>query len=104
MTIYSQQLFLGQVAAAQTILYTVPSSTVTVIRDIEICNQGAVADLIHFVIGASGTLRTWFTSSTLNSNQSAQWQGRVVLLTGQTIQSVTGGQAWNIAISGYELT
>lgn len=80
--------------------YTVPASSVAVVRDIE-TTFGVAGAFIFFQIG---TGPVWNFQSTPPANVSVQWQGRVVLLAGETLRvAIANTIACHVIVSGYLL-
>lgn len=84
-------------------LFTVPSSDVCVIRDMEQFTGGA-ADLFNVQISVSGSLSiVWYLSSAPASSWH-QWTGRVVVPPGGLIQAFASNANDQLIVSGYLLS
>ena len=106
MATYSTQLFAGTLPANGTTVYTATASSTTIIRDIELYNfsAGQLSGGVN-VAASGGSLKAVLHPNTpLASGESWQWQGRVVLVTGDVISSGAGGSPLICCISGYELS
>lgn len=101
---------LGQAAitAGTTTLYTVPASTRTMLKDIDIVNTSAGALTVDVYLvpsgGTAGTSNALFYNYSLASKTNVQWTGTQVLNAGDTIQIVASGLGCTIIASGGEAT
>lgn len=99
---------LGQAAitAVTTTLYTVPASTRTLVKDIDIVNTSAGALTVDVYLvpsaGAAGTANALFYGYSINANSNVQWTGTQVLNAGDTIQIKASGLGCTIIASGGE--
>ena len=99
---------LGQAAitAVATTLYTVPASTRTLLKDIDIVNTsgGALTVDVYLVPsgGAAATTNALFYGYSINANSNLQWTGLQVLNAGDTIQIKASGLGCTIIASGGE--
>lgn len=99
---------LGQAAitAATTTLYTVPASTRTLLKDIDIVNTSAGALTVDVYLvpsaGAAGTANALFYNYSINAKNNLQWTGTQVLNAGDTIQIKASGLGCTISVSGGE--
>lgn len=105
MSVYSTQLFAGQIPSGVTTLWTVAPNTVVVVRDIEA--YGNVSASTSLLIGAnvSGSLDApirYFNP--FAPGDWYQWTGRAVLEAGNLLQADAGaGSPW-LLVSGYVLS
>jgi hypothetical protein len=99
---------LGQAAitVGVTTLYTVPASTRTFVKDIDIANTTAGAlNLRVFLVpsaGVAATSNALFYDVPLNANSTTQWVGVQILNAGDTIQIQASGVGLTITASGAE--
>ena len=91
-------------------LYTVPSGTTTIVKDIHICNNGSTDCYVSLWFvpngGTTSNSNVIFKQWSIPSNDFAHWNGYQILHTaGDTIraQSQTANQI-TITISGAEVT
>ena len=95
------------VTTSTTTIYTVPASTRTIIKDINITAGSSITVTIYFVPsgGTAGTGNIFLNVAPVNTGASYfHWVGTQVLPTGTTIQVVASGTGGNIFISGGEAT
>lgn len=101
---------LGQAAitGATTTLYTVPASTRTMVKELDICNTtgGALTVNVHLVpsAGSAGTANALLYGTSISANTTLQWSGVQVLNAGDTIQIQASGVGLTISASGGEAT
>ncbi len=101
---------LGQAAitAAATTLYTVPASTRTMVKDLDICNTtgGTLTVDVYLVpsAGSAATTNALLYGASVTANSTLQWAGTQVLNTGDTIQIKASGLGLTITASGGEAT
>jgi len=99
---------LGQAAitASTTTLYTVPTSTRTFLKDMDICNttSGAITVNIYIVpsAGTASTSNALLYGALVPANSTLQWTGSQILLTGSTIQISASATGCTIVASGGE--
>lgn len=99
---------LGQAAITTgvTTLYTVPASTRTLLKDIDIVNTtaGALTVDIYLVpsAGSAGATNALFYGYSINANSNLQWTGTQILNIGDTIQIKASGAGCTIIASGGE--
>jgi hypothetical protein len=96
------------ITAGTTTVYTVPASTRTMLKDIDICNTtgGALTVNVHLVpsAGAAGTGNALFYGAAIAANTTLQWSGVQVMNAGDTIQVQGSGLGLTIHASGGEAT
>lgn len=96
------------ITAGTTTVYTVPSSTRTMLKDIDVCNTtaGALTVNVHLVpsAGTATTANALFYGASINANTTLQWSGVQVLNAGDTIQVQGSGLGLTIHASGGEAT
>jgi hypothetical protein len=101
---------LGQTAITTSVavLYTVPSSTRTYLKDINICNTaGSSTNVNVYIVPSSGTASTsnaLLYSQAIASNSAYRWTGVQVLLPNETIQVSASATGCSIIASGGEAT
>lgn len=96
------------ITAGTTTVYTVPASTRTMLKEIDICNTtaGALTVNVHLVpsAGTAGTGNALFYGTSINANSTLQWSGVQVMNAGDTIQVQGSGLGLTILASGGEAT
>ena len=96
----------GAITAGVTTLYTVPASTRTFVKNIDIVNTtaGALTIDIYFVLsgGSAGTTNALFYLYSLAANTNLQWTGSQILDAGDTIQIKASNVGCTIHASGGE--
>jgi hypothetical protein len=105
-TTYSTLLWTGTATSSQATVYTTPAGYTTVVRDVEVLNGTAAVLSFHLVLhGASGFPDGVFAlNSQLAAGAGWQWQGRVVVPAGASIQMPGYGTSVYGCISGYQLS
>lgn len=99
---------LGQAAITTgvTTLYTVPVSTRTLVKDIDVVNTSAGALTVDIYLVASGgsasTANALFYGFSVAANGNLQWTGVQILNAGDTIQIKASGAGCTINASGGE--
>ena len=99
---------LGQAAITigVTTLYTVPASTRSFVKNLDIVNTsaGALTYRIFLVpsAGTAGTGNALFYDFPINSKENIQWTGTQILNAGDTIQIQASGAGITITASGAE--
>lgn len=100
--IYSVQIAAGtQATGTSSAVYTVPSGSVLVIRDICVGAQSAPANSV--AINLSG-LAEVVAFETVTQYQTAHWEGRAVAEAGQVVSVDAIAGTWTYLISGYLLS
>lgn len=99
-------MFCGIITSADTVLFTVPTSYVGVIRDVEVANVGGSSDFVSFYVAkAPGSpAATFWKQVDIGSSTWAQWKGRVVFDAGDTLHGFSGSGDFQALISGYLLS
>jgi hypothetical protein len=96
------------VTAGTTTIYTVPASTRTMIKEMDICNTtaGTLTLNVHLVPsgGSATTANALFYNASISANTTLQWSGVQVLNVGDTIRVQGSGLGLTINISGGEAT
>lgn len=101
---------LGQAAITGVIatLYTVPASTRTFVKDIDICNTtaGAITVDVHLVPsgGSATTANALLYGYSINANATLQWTGTQIMNAAGTLQVKASGAGCTITASGAEAT
>lgn len=94
------------VTAGTTTIYTVPASTRTMVKDIDLCNTtaGALTVNVHLVPsgGAAGTGNALFYGVAIAANTTLQWTGVQIMNAGDTIQVQGSGLGVTINVGGGE--
>jgi len=99
---------LGQAAVgtSYTTLYTVPASTRTYLKQIDICNttNGAITIFVSLVpnAGTAGSSNALYYGQSIAANTTLSYTGVQVLLPGATIQVKAGSAGLTITASGGE--
>lgn len=99
---------LGQAAitVATATLYTVPASTRTLVKQLDICNTTAnsinVSVFLVPAAGTAGTTNAIFYTSTVAPYGNLQWTGIQVLNVNDTIQTSASATGCTITASGGE--
>lgn len=96
------------VTAGTTTIYTVPASTRTMIKEMDICNTtaGTLTLNVHLVPsgGSPTTANALFYGASISANTTLQWSGVQVLNVGDTIRVQGSGLGLTINVSGGEAT
>jgi hypothetical protein len=102
---------LGQGAIAVspgTLLYTVPTSTITTVKDMDIANTTAAAltCLVYFVPsgGSPAAANTVIPNVSIPANTVVKWSGEQILVAGDFIQAIGSAAGITITVSGEEQT
>ena len=101
-------LKLGQAAitTSYATLYTVPSSTRTYVKDMDICNTtGSTINIYVSLVpsaGTAGTSNALFYNTELPSYSTLQWSGCQILNAGDTIQVKASATGCTIIATGGE--
>lgn len=94
------------VTASVVTVYTVPASTRTILKDIDICNTTAGALTINVYLvpsgGSPGTGNALFFGLAITANTTLQWSGVQVLNAGDTIRVQGSATGLTVNISGGE--
>lgn len=100
--LYSTQFAAGtEAGGSTTVVYTVPTGYVAVVRDIEVGAQSPPANSV--AINYAGVAEI-YSVDTITQYRTAQWRGRVVLNAGDTINVDAIAGTWTYIISGYLLS
>jgi hypothetical protein len=103
-SIYSVRLVGGQNKIAAPLTYTVPSSHTAVVRDVELYNGTASPMQCFIGIYVAGSLHGVFAAqASIAVNTAFQWQGRVVLESGDQVIVNAGADNLYAYLSGYDL-
>jgi hypothetical protein len=102
---------LGQGAIAVspgTLLYIVPTSTITTVKDMDIANTTAAAltCLVYFVPsgGSPAAANTVIPNVSIPANTVVKWSGEQILVAGDFIQAIGSAAGITITVSGDEQT
>jgi hypothetical protein len=103
---YSTSFFAGQVTEtdAFVMLFTVPSSYVAVVRDVQVCNLTSDDTDLWISTNPGPASLQWAQLSPGASGGTAQWTGRVVLDAGWTLELYTEVEPLVVVASGYLLS
>lgn len=99
---------LGQTALTTSFaaVYTVPASTRTYIKQIDICNTTASALTIYVSLvpsaGTAGTGNALFYNTTIDAYSTVSWTGTQILNAQSTLQAKASGAGCTITASGGE--
>lgn len=96
----TKALFRGAASTSNTTLYTVPSSTTTVVSDIVVTNTAGTAGT--FTLNLNGTALT--SAVSLPANGVTNLSIKQVLNTTQTISGSASATSINFHISGVEIS
>ena len=100
------QLAQSALTTSYVTIYTVPASTRTYLKDMDICNttSGALNVFVSVVPngGTSGTSNAIFYTTPVPAYSTVQWSGTQVMLPGVTIQAKGSGSGLTITVSGGE--
>lgn len=94
---YRQQGLLGYVGIP------VPSGQIWVIRDFQVYSGALLPSVVRLKDGVTGQT-IWFYDFGIASNQWADWQGRQVFNSGDTIGIEADTNPADVRLSGYALT
>jgi hypothetical protein len=100
--VYSTQLFNGALTPGTDVEYVVPSGYTVVVRDIQAFNATAASEILFVMnvnLGSGVVLAPPATGALSES-----WNGRVVVLAGQTIYFGCIGAQVDAIVSGYLLS
>jgi len=99
---------LGQAAIGITVstLYTVPASTRTFLKDVDVCNTGTASTTVTIYLvpsaGTAGTGNMIVPGVTIPPKGMFQWTGNQIMNAGDTIQIIAGATGCTINASGGE--
>jgi hypothetical protein len=103
----NKQIYVGQPGTGDTLLYTVPGATTTVVRCIHVCNTTGSAATITIGLKAGAALAAanhFLSAVSIPANGTYDWTGNQVLATTETIRALQGtGSALTVHISGIEV-
>ena len=89
-------------------LYTVPASTRTYLKELDICNTGANPVNVYISLvpsaGTAGSTNALFFNTTVNGYSTLQWNGVQILNAGATIQVKASAAGLTVTASGGEAT
>jgi hypothetical protein len=104
-TTYSTFFFAGEVPTSELELYVAPAG-VSVLRDLEVWNSGTTSTHVLFFLRSIPGFSDTFMLQTppLSTNESWQWQGRVVIPAGGHLTAQAGAGAFYVTASGYALS
>lgn len=103
-----EPLYTGQPGTGDTLLYTSPGSTTTVVTGIHACNTDGVARKFTLGLRSGGALAEanhFVSDLELPPNGTYDWEGHQNLLTGETIRGLQANATGiTLHISGVKLT
>lgn len=90
---------------SETTIYTVPSATTAVLRNIHIANTTGSAATIRLTIGATAVGTALLYDFSVPANGTYDWSGFLVMAATETLRA-TGGtnNALTVTVSGVEVT
>ena len=101
----SKTLFRGAATTdTATVLYTVPSSTTTVITNIAVTNTSASSRTFTLLLGTSGSEVALHSATTIDPNTTAYIDCKQVLTTGQVIDGGASTTDVRFHIAGVEIS
>jgi len=101
---------LGQAALTTSVatLYTVPSSTRTYVKGIDICNTSGSTITVNVYLvpsgGSAGTGNALFYGLSVSANTTYHWVGTQILNPAQTLQASASTTGCTLIASGGEAT
>jgi len=105
-TITPVQLGQAAMTTSYATLYTVPASTRTYLKQMDICNTSASPINIYVSIvpsaGAAGTANSLFYATQLTGNTTLSWTGTQIMNTASTLQVRASATGVTITASGGE--
>ncbi len=101
-------LYSGQPGTGDTLLYTAPAATSTIVKQITVCNTTGTAATITLGLRSGATLAAAneiLSAKSVAANDTYVLPLTHVLLTGETIRALQGtSSALTVHVSGVELT
>jgi hypothetical protein len=105
-TITPTQLGQAAMTTSYATLYTVPASTRTYLKQMDICNTSASPINIYVSIvpsaGTAGTANSLFYATQLTGNTTLSWTGTQIMNTASTLQVRASATGVTITASGGE--
>lgn len=102
---YSTNFFTGSLPDSEATLYTVPSSYVAVVRDVEVFNGSLDEASFRLDVTVPGSPTAfWWGINNLASGAVTQWKGRLVLPPSSTISGLANESEFFVIVSGYLLS
>jgi hypothetical protein len=100
--VYSDQLYAGAIGDGVN-LFTVPAGYLYIVRSMELAvGGGAAGQTIGIVVEGPGIgANIVVGTGTVEPNQAIHWEGRLVMLAGQTMVAYCAGQGGTAVVSGY---
>jgi hypothetical protein len=91
-------------AVSNTVVYTVPASYTTIVKDIQLGNYATTAATANVEVYTAGGLQIFLIYTTsLAGDTTTHWTGWVVLMAGDALRWSTNQQNSQLLISGSEL-
>lgn len=104
-TVYSLQLFAGNVPVGGGVLATPPAGYVWVLRDIELWIPNPVSSLLYIGVEWSpGSIVPLIAFSSGAAGVEHQWMGNTVVPYGQSLYGSAPSSGNGVLVSGYQLT
>jgi predicted solute-binding protein len=101
----SKTLYRGAASATvTTLLYTVPSSTTTVITNIAVTNTSASSRTFTLYLGTNGSEVLLHSATSIDANTTAYIDCKQVLSTGQVIEGGASATDVTFHIAGVEIS
>jgi hypothetical protein len=101
-SVYSHRFFCAEVTVGVTTIYTVPAGSTAILRDLELFNASSATQTftVYLVQPGLGGVPAIVINS-IGAALGEQWQGRVVLNAGDSLQTGTGASSQYMVLSGY---
>jgi len=108
-SIVPNQLAQAAVGVTKSTIYTVPASTRTIVKDIDVANNTAASiNITVYLVNSGGTAgdgsNTLLPALTVPAYSTLQWSGSQVLAAAGTIVAVASATGCSITVSGGEGT
>lgn len=104
----AKQIYTAQPGTSDTLLYTVPGATTTVVRSIHVANTTGTAATITLGLNSAAALAAanhFLSAVSIPANGTYDWSGFQVLDAAETIRALQGTlNALTVHISGIEIT
>lgn len=102
MSVYSHRFFCAEVTVGVTTIYTVPVGSTAILRDLELFNASSATQTftLYLVQPGLGGIPAIVINS-IGAALGEQWQGRVVMNGGDSLQTGTGASSQYMVLSGY---
>lgn len=95
----------AQLTASAATLYTVPASTITIVRYILLVNTTGTDRTVTMSIGTDAAATRFIAGRTVPANGTVEWAGSIPMTATEVIQGLaSAATAINVIISGVEIT